>query len=267
MSQADALDTDSLALAARAAREAGALMLSERARLSPEDIEEKGPNDFVTRIDHLLEDLIRDRIRKSFPHDSFLAEEGGIQGSGSSRLWIVDPLDGTTNYIRGLPFFSVSIAMAVDGRIALCAIYDPVHDELFEALRGRGSSLNGRGVKASASSGIAGAMLGTGLPSRFKEALPGYVVQLAAVMRQAGGLRRLGSAALGLAYVACGRLDGFWEPRLGPWDMAAGSLLVEEAGGRILGHDGSAWNLESRGIVAATSGILKELTGVLGLPN
>ncbi len=254
-----------LEVAAGAARKAGLSMLDRRAALGPADIAEKGPNDFVTAADKALERMIRDRIGEAFPADSFLGEEGGGSKEAAGRLWIVDPIDGTTNFIHRIPFTCVSIGLAVDGLMQIGVIYDPAHDELFSSLRGGGAWLNGGEIRVSCCAEIGRALIGTGFPSRFKESMEDYLRQFGAVSRSAAGVRRAGSAALDLAYVACGRFDGFWEPRLSAWDMAAGSLLVEAAGGIARAQDGEPWSLDARGIVAANERIFPDFSRLLGI--
>lgn len=261
---ADSPHAGDLEIASAAAREAGERMLAERPALSPADIAEKGPNDFVTEADKALERMIRARIAAAFPADEFLGEESGGQKSGSGRLWIVDPIDGTTNFIHRIPFSCVSIGLAVDGIMQAGAIYDPAHEELFSCLRGAGAWLNGRGIRVSSCSDMGRALIATGFPSRFKESMGPYLTQFAAVSRAAAGVRRAGSAALDLAYVACGRFDGFWEPRLSAWDMAAGALLVEMAGGIVGDQNARPWGLNALGITAANERLYPEFAGLLG---
>lgn len=251
-------------IASLAAREAGLRMLAERAELDMDDIAEKGPNDFVTGADKALERLIRERIAGVFPDDMFLGEESGGEKPGSGRLWIVDPIDGTTNFIHRIPFSCVSIGLAVDGAVQVGAIYDPFQDELFAGLRDAGAWLNGVDMRVSSCAEVRRALIATGFPSRFKESMGAYLEQFGAVSRAAAGVRRAGSAALDLAYVACGRFDGFWEPRLSAWDMAAGALLVEIAGGITGDQEARPWTLEARGIIAANERIYPELSGLLG---
>jgi len=249
----------SLALAAEAVRTAGKEVLSSLSGLRPEDITEKGPNDFVTRVDKASEDTLRRIISGKYPDDHFLGEETGGAIPATEFLWIADPLDGTHNYIHGFPFFCVSLSLAVNGRPEIGAIYDPKRDELFLCKRDEGIWLNDKPISTSSCPSIDRAMIGTGFPARLKKESDEYVAQFARVFRGSASIRRAGAAALDLAYVASGRLDGFWEPRLSVWDMAAGGLMIEAAGGMIGNEVGGPWQLNSKGIICGNADIFPQL--------
>lgn len=232
-----------LNIAVRAARRAGDLIVRNLSRLDSLHVDTKGRNDFVSEIDRRSEADIIATVRKSYPDHAFLAEESGRQGE-SEFLWIIDPLDGTTNFLHGFPTFAVSIAIQHRGRLEHAVIYDPCRQEMFTASRGTGAQLDGRRIRVSHQRSIDGALIGTGFPYRIQEDhVDSYLRVLKAVMAVAAGVRRPGAAALDLAYVAAGRLDGFWEFGLSPWDTAAGTLMIVEAGGRIGNPDGSEYQL------------------------
>ncbi len=222
-----------LNIAVRAARRAGDLIMKSLPRLASIQVASKGRNDFVTDIDRLAEQEIITTIRRAYPGHGFLAEESGRSGE-DEFVWIIDPLDGTTNFVHGFPTFSVSIALEHRGRLEQAVVYDPMRQELFTASRGTGALLDGRRIRVSNLRGLDGALIGTGFPYRENARwLDSYLEMLKVVMSATAGIRRPGSAALDLSYVAAGRLDGFWEIGLHPWDTAAGSLLIIEAGGLI----------------------------------
>lgn len=228
------LDPLYLATAIEAALEAGRVH-RQYFRKNP-DVQKKGPIDLVTAADVAAEAGFRRLIASRFPDHSVLGEEQaqGVSRESATRCrWIVDPLDGTTNFAHGLALFCVSIALEVDGRVELGVIYDPMADELFTAERGGGARLNGDPVRVSSRSALVDGLLCTGFPYSIRERPERQVEVFAAFLGRARAVRRLGSAALDLCYVACGRFDGFWERQLHPWDMAAGALMVEEAGGRV----------------------------------
>ena len=222
-----------LNIAVRAARAAGEVIIRSLNRLESLTITSKGRNDFVTEVDHAAEAEIIKLIRKNYPSHAFLAEESGRSGD-SDTVWIIDPLDGTTNFLHGFPTFAVSIACQVKGRLEYGVVYDPISQEIFSASRGGGAHLDNRRIRVSKQRGLDGALIGTGFPYRANTRyMDGYLAMLRAVMESTAGVRRPGSASLDLAYVAAGRTDGFWEIGLSPWDTAAGTLLIQEAGGRI----------------------------------
>ena len=220
-------------IAVGAARRAGELIIRSLDRAAGLTVGEKGSNDFVTEVDRAAEREIIAAIRKFYPGHGILAEESGRQ-DGDDYQWVIDPLDGTTNFVHGFPHFAVSIACRHRGRLEAGVVYDPTRGELFTAARGGGAQLDGRRLRVSKQLTLDGALIATGFPYREnRRALQPYLSMLALVMERAAGVRRPGSASLDLAYVAAGRCDGFWEMGLAPWDTAAGILLVTEAGGRI----------------------------------
>ncbi len=240
-------------VAVDAARSAGALL---RERLNwVREIRHKGAIDLVTDVDEASEQLIRQMLLSAFPTHSLLGEEGGsVTGSDARCRWIVDPLDGTSNYAHGFPFFCVSIGFELDGELAVGVVYDPTLDELFVAERSKGATLNGSPIQVSHASTLERSLLATGFPydrRLFQRALKGFEL----LSLRSLAVRRAGSAALDLCYVACGRFDGYWEWAVHPWDVAAGALLVAEAGGRVTGVDGAPFHVE-RGEVLATNGRL-----------
>ncbi len=251
-----------LTIAVRAARSAGNIILRASTRLDLVKKIEKQPNDFVTDIDQLAEREIIQHIRYLYPHHGILAEEGGYI-RGDDYVWIIDPIDGTTNFLHGFPHFSVSIAVQYKGRIEHGVIYDPVRQELFTATRGSGAFLNDHRIRVSPQRQLAGSLIGTGFPFRHHELLDIYLETFKKISVEVAGIRRAGSAALDLAYVACARLDGFWEFKLSPWDIAAGAILIREAGGLISDFNGAETFLESGNVVAGTPKVFKGLLQVI----
>lgn len=248
-----------LNIANRAARSAGKVIINALERIDHIRITEKQQNDFVTEIDQQSEKIIIDAIRKTYPNHAILAEESGTI-EGDVVTWIIDPLDGTKNFIHGFPHFAISIAVKSKDHLEHALIYDPIRQETFSASRGEGAKLNNRRIRVSARSTIQGALLGTGFPFRPGQNIDDYLKSLQILMKQAGGIRRAGAATLDLAYVAAGRLDGFWESGLAPWDIAAGALLVKEAGGLVSDYKGGEDYLTNGDIVA---GNLKIFKGIL----
>ena len=252
-----------LNIAISAARRAGGLIFRNMNRLDSINVSSKGRNDFVTEVDRQAEREIIASIRKAYPDHAFLAEESGRQGD-SEYLWIIDPLDGTTNYLHGFPVFSVSIAVARGDNLEHAVIYDPLRQELFTASRGSGAQLEGRRIRVSDRRELDGSLIGTGFPFRGDmEVVDRYLPVLRTVIGQAAGVRRPGSAALDLAYVAAGRLDGFWESGLKPWDIAAGCLLVQEAGGLMSDFTGGDDYSKSGDIVAGAPKVHAALLQVI----
>lgn len=222
-----------LNIGVRAARRAADVIVRSLNRLDSLEVSTKGRNDFVSEVDRAAEAEIIATIRKAYPDHAFLCEESGETGSGPVQ-WIVDPLDGTTNFLHGFPTFCISIACRVRERMEHAVIYDPMRQEVFTASRGGGAHLENRRIRVSAQRGLEGSLIGTGFPYRANlKYVDPYLAMLKAVTQVAAGVRRPGSAALDLAYVAAGRTDGFWEIGLSPWDTAAGSLLIQEAGGHV----------------------------------
>ena len=255
-------------IALSAARKAGDIIARAADRLDLVDVGRKSGNDFVTEIDHAAEREIIFQIRKAYPDHAILAEESGASGDVAKAQgfqWIIDPLDGTTNFVHGIPHFAVSIACVRDGRLEHAVIVDPIRREEFTATRGGGAQLNGRRIRVSKRPGLKEAVLGTGIPFREPavQHLDGYLQTLRAFARASAGIRRAGAATLDLAYVAAGRLDGFWEIGLQRWDIAAGALLVQEAGGLISDFDGGNDYLASGNIVAANPKCLKAMLQVI----
>jgi len=246
-------------IAGHVAREAGALIRARAGSVDAATIAEKDTHDLVTEVDLAAEALIRERIIASFPSDGFLGEEQvGADGPPErGRLWVVDPLDGTTNFAHGIPPYAVSIALYLDGSAVVAAVYDVPHDELFTAAAGAGATVNGRPTRVSDTSDIDRALIATGFPYRDYRYMEGYMESFEAVARAARGVRRHGSASVDLAWVAAGRFDGFFEAGLAPWDMAAGALLVAEAGGRVDGLPAGA-DAVWAGAVLASNGLIHE---------
>ncbi len=249
--------------AVQAARKAGDLAAGYFNRAQRLEIRSKARNEFVTQVDEAAEQLIIDAIRSRYPEHAFLAEESGRHGD-AEQLWIIDPLDGTTNFVHGFPVFAVSLALQIRGRLELGVIYDPMRQELFTAMRGQGAQLDGRRIRVSALSSLDGALIGTGFPYRSdSDESSRYLAMLKAVLEHTAGVRRPGAAALDLAYVAAGRLDGFWEFALKPWDLAAGMLLIQEAGGLADSLDGEVNPLDSGSIVAGNPKVQPALKRLL----
>lgn len=238
-----------LNIAITAARKAGSLILRRMDRLDTLNVTLKGKNDYVSDVDRQAENEIVTILRRAYPNHAILAEEGGSQ-AGDDYQWIIDPLDGTTNYLHGFPQFAISIALTHRGTLEEAVVYDPLREELFTASRGAGAFLNDRRLRVTRLKGLEGALLGTGFPFRQQEHLDAYLGMFKALHNGTAGIRRPGSAALDLAYVAAGRLDGFWEIGLSRWDMAAGVLLIREAGGMVSDFSGGDEYLDTGNIVA-----------------
>jgi len=252
-----------LNIAVRAARRAGSII--NRASLDGGglNVRSKHAKDFVTQVDQAAEQAIIDIVRKAYPEHGFLAEESGASGQHAEYVWIIDPLDGTTNFIHGFPQYCVSIGIQQRGALAHAVVYDPVRNELFTASKGRGAFLNDRRIRVSTLTKFGDALVGTGFPFKELGRLDLYTRQLQTMMQTCAGVRRAGAAALDLAYVACGRLDAFWELGLSPWDMAAGALLIVEAGGLVGDLNGDQGFLESGDIAAATPKLFPALLEAL----
>lgn len=255
--------------AVTAARRAGSVINRASLDLAKVQVSSKQRNDFVTEVDQEAEAVIIDTLLKAYPGHSILGEETGHTARrdgetmhDAENIWVIDPLDGTTNFIHGFPQYCVSIALMQKGVVTQAVIYDPNRDELFTGTRGRGAFLNDRRIRVSKRTRVDESLIGTGFPYREIENLNEYIRMFRAVTHAASGVRRPGAAALDLAYVACGRYDGFFEFGLSPWDIAAGSLLVLEAGGLIGDYKGEQGYFENRQVVAGTP---KVFTGLLSL--
>ncbi len=245
-----------LDIATEAALAGGAVLQSYFGKL--EDVQEKGrPGDLVTEADKASEAAVLSIIRRHFPEHGILAEESGRMGSGEEYLWAIDPLDGTTNYAHQYPFFAVSIGLLIQGVPQVGVIYDPFHQELFRAAKGLGATRNRRPMSVSQTGELRRSLLVTGFAYDRCETIDNNYAEFCHLTHLTQGVRRGGSASMDLAYVACGRLDGFWERGLSPWDMAAGVVIVEEAGGRVTAYDGSPFVIES-GRILATNGFIHE---------
>ncbi|MET0282099.1 MAG: inositol monophosphatase family protein [Steroidobacteraceae bacterium] len=249
--------------AVKAARRAGEIIVRGLARFEGVEVATKGHNDFVTSIDRNAEAAIIETLSEAYPHHGFLGEESGVTEGNSDIVWIIDPLDGTTNFMHGFPQFAVSIACQLAGKMEHAVIYDPMRQEIFSASRGQGAYLENKRLRVSKQRTLEGALIGTGFPYRDNlHLLDNYMAMMKAVIQKASGLRRPGSAALDLAYVAAGRTDGFWEIGLKPWDTAAGTLLIREAGGLIATLDGAEYK-QNGNIVAGTPRVFNELLETL----
>lgn len=256
-----------ITIALKAARKAGEVIESAFERLDLVTVEEKGRNDYVSEIDRKAEDEVLYHLKKAYPDHKFLGEEGGEQGNPNSDYeWIIDPLDGTTNFLHGIPQFAVSIACLYKGKLEHAVVLDPIKREEFTASRGKGAKLNDRRIRVSGRKGLDGALIGTGVPFNgfALEHIEPYLSALKEVASQTAGVRRAGSAALDLAYVAAGRFDGFWEMNLKPWDMAGGILLIQEAGGLVSDFRGGQSYLDQGHVVAASPKVFKPLVQIVG---
>ena len=255
-----------LNVAVKAARAAGAII--NRAALDVEAvrISQKQVNDFVTEVDLASEAIILETLLTAFPHHGILAEESGSTHGDphADHIWIIDPLDGTTNFIHGLPVYCVSIALSVRGKIEQAVIYDPSRNDLFTATKGRGAFMNERRIRVSKRTNLTECLISTGFPFRKGDNFNQYLRMMGDVMQRTAGLRRPGAAALDLAYVAAGFTDGFFETGLSPWDVAAGSLLVTEAGGLVGNLTGEADFLEQKECLAGSPRIYGQLVNILG---
>ncbi len=247
-----------LNIAIRAARAAGDVIVRAMDQVNDIIIESKSKNDFVTEVDRSAEQTIINIIKDSYPHHAFLGEESGQSGD-DDYCWIIDPLDGTTNFLHGLPHFAVSIALQHRGVLQQALVYDPLRQELFTASKGRGAHLNNRRIRVSSKKTLDGALLATGFPFGHNDNVDVFIESFKTLYPQIAGIRRAGAASLDLAYVACGRLDGFWEYGLKPWDIAAGGLLIQEAGGISCTPSGDADYLASGDIVCANSKMIKAM--------
>ncbi len=254
---------DYLDVARQAALEAGGLLKRYLGKIG--EVKYKAKNSLVTEADRVAEDLIIKTIRESYPTHGIFAEESGIRGQHSDYLWIIDPLDGTTNFIHSYPFFSVSIALEIDGEVNIGLIYDPIKDEMFIGERGRGALMNGKEIVVSDALSVDEGNLCTGFIHTADWMVEENLRHFGNFIRRARAVRRDGSAALDLCYVACGRYDGFWELGLNPWDTAAGYLIVEEARGRVTKFGGEAYKINDQEILASNGKIHEEMMNILSL--
>ncbi len=249
--------------AVTAARAAGDFIMRHYNQADQLTVTTKQASDFVSEVDQQAERIIIDRIHKAYPSHAILAEESGEHGEAGGMQWIIDPLDGTTNYLHRFPQFAVSIACKDRSELEVAVVYDPFSQELFTASRGAGTQLDGRRVRVSRTSRLETSLIGTGLPFRKDQKIDHYLPMLREVMLNTAGVRRPGAAALDLAYLAAGRLDGFWELGLKPWDMAAGILLVREAGGTVTELGGGKDPMKSGNILAGNLKIHGQLEKLL----
>ena len=249
-----------LTIAVRAARKAGNLIAKHYE--TPDSVEstQKGTNDFVTNVDRDAEHMIIDVIRKSYPKHTIISEEcGELEGEDKDVQWIIDPLDGTTNFVKRFPHFAVSIAVRIKGRTEVAVVYDPMRNELFTATRGQGAQLNGYRLRGTNAKDLDGTILATGFPFKAKQHATSYMNVVGKLFTECADFRRTGSAALDLAYVAAGRVDGYFEIGLKPWDFAAGELLVREAGGLVTDFTGNHGYLLSGNLVAGNPRVVKAM--------
>ncbi len=252
--------------AVKAARRAAAIINRASFDLDQVRVSRKGHNDFVSEVDQAAEQAIIDVLKQAYPDHAVLAEESGASANlhdENDNVWIIDPLDGTTNFIHGFPQYAVSIALRQRGQITQAVVYDPTRNELFTATKGEGAFLNNKRIRVAKRDKLADALIGTGFPYSDLSGLDEYLKMFKAMTEKSSGLRRPGSAALDLAYVAAGRLDGFFEKNLKPWDMAAGALLISEAGGIVAGFSGEADYLDSGHVIAASPKVFVQMLNVL----
>lgn len=252
-----------LDVAVDAAKKAGAILMDNFGKLTQGQIASKGMSDFVTEIDKLCEKEVIQTIKKKFPEHAILAEESGHERQKSDYRWVIDPLDGTTNYIHGFPMFCVSIGLEYKGKRKVGVVFNPMHKEFFHAEKGGGAFLNGKKIAVSKRTDPRECLIATGFPFRIHERLDRYIPTFRAILLEVAGLRRAGSAALDLAYTACGRFDGFWEMGLSRWDYCAGALLVEEARGFFTGFRGESEISDGGDILAGPKAIHHFLSEIL----
>jgi myo-inositol-1(or 4)-monophosphatase len=243
-------------IAVRAAERAGNFVAKAFANRERIIAQSKGPNDFVSNIDKQAEEIIIDAIKYSYPDHAILAEESGHHGD-SDTVWVIDPIDGTTNFLQGIPHFAISIAVKQKGKTLAGVIYDPIKDEMFTASNGSGAQLNNTRIRVSEKKKLDNAVLATGFPFRGNQDLEDYLRYFETIFPLCVDMRRAGAASLDLAYVAAGRLDGFWEFGLSEWDTAAGILIIKEAGGFVGDIKGNPYQDKSKSILAATPGVFK----------
>ena len=252
-----------LNIAVKAARRAATVINRASTQLDLLTVQSKSPNDFVTEVDRAAEQAIIEVLRDAFPGHGILAEESGESGPESEFTWIIDPLDGTTNFIHGLPQYAVSIAQTKNGVLEHAVVYDPNTNEMFTASRGAGAFLNDRRIRVSRRTRLNESLIGTGFPFRQFDHVDAYLAMFKELTQKTAGIRRPGAASLDLAYVAAGRFDGFWEMGLSPWDMAAGVLLIQEAGGLVSDLSGEANYLATGNLVAGSPKIFGQLLPII----
>jgi len=252
---------DALTTAIEAARTAGEILAAGFER--PMDVARKSPRELVTALDEASEEVVARTILDAFPNDGITAEEGTSRDGSSGRVWIVDPLDGTNNYAHGYPFFSVAAAAEEKGEPVGAVVHDPLRDETFVAERGAGATLNGRPLRVTTTGRLADSLVATGFPYGRSESTENNLANLNRFILAVRGIRRAGSAELDLSYVACGRLDGYWELGLKAWDVAAGGLIVTEAGGVVTNFGGSGWDHRRGDIVASNGRIHAEMLSLI----
>ena len=252
-----------LNIAVKAARRAATVINRASTQLDLLTVQSKSPNDFVTEVDRAAEQAIIEVLRDAFPGHGILAEESGESGPESEFTWIIDPLDGTTNFIHGMPQYAVSIAQTKNGVLEHAVVYDPNTNEMFTASRGAGAFLNDRRIRVSRRTRLNESLIGTGFPFRQFDHVDAYLAMFKELTQKTAGIRRPGAASLDLAYVAAGRFDGFWEMGLSPWDMAAGVLLIQEAGGLVSDLSGEANYLATGNLVAGSPKIFGQLLPII----
>ncbi|BBO18197.1 inositol monophosphatase [Candidatus Brocadia pituitae] len=252
-----------LTVAREAALQAGIILKEHFGQICPSMINEKATNDYVTVVDRKSEDIIKEYIKSHFQNHDIIAEESPEERHSSPFLWIIDPLDGTMNYIHGLPSFAVSIALVIEGSLAMGLIYEPLRENIYSAIRGHGSFKNDRRIHVSSSETLSTALIATGFPFRIKSVIDSYLRVFKDLFMRATGIRRGGSACLDLAYTAEGIFGGFFECALSPWDIAAGALLVEEAGGVVTDFEGKNQYLKTGNIIAGTKGVQREMLKII----
>ncbi len=252
-----------LTIAVKAARRAGSIITRASQDVGALTVRSKTYNDFVSEVDHAAERSIIETLQDAYPDHGFLGEESGADRIDAENVWIIDPLDGTTNFLHGFPQYSVSIALMQQGVLTQAVVYDPNRNDLFTATRGRGAYLNDKRIRVSNRSKLQESIIGTGFPFRDFAHLDAYLGMFKDMIKKTSGLRRPGSAALDLAYVAAGWYDGFWEINLSKWDIAAGALLVQEAGGIVGDFEGNEQWIESGNIVAGNAKVFAQMLQVL----
>ena len=252
-----------LTIAVKAARRAGSIITRASQDVGALKVRSKTFNDFVSEVDHAAERSIIETLQEAYPDHGFLGEESGADRIDAENVWIIDPLDGTTNFLHGFPQYSVSIALMQQGVLTQAVVYDPNRNDLFTATRGRGAFLNDKRIRVSSRAKLQESIIGTGIPFRDFEHLDTYLGMFKDMVKKTSGIRRPGSAALDLAYVAAGWFDGFWEIGLSKWDIAAGALLVQEAGGIIGDFEGNEKWIESGNIVAGNPKVFGQMLQTL----